>query len=297
MEVGYIGLGSMGGALARRLLVSRGLRVFDLKQELVAQFKGAGATPATSAAELARNCDVIILCLPRSANVRAAIFGKDGLAEGLAPGKIVVDQTSGDPSETRRIAAELADRGVHMIDAPVSGGPKGAEAGTIAIMVGGGESVYAAVTPILEQISPNHTYCGPVGAGQVIKLINNTVSTCNRIALLEGVAVGLKNGISMDTMVTVLNAGGARSRTSENLLPLLARGAPVTKFALALMLKDVNLAAQLAMESGAPLQFGQLARGVLQSASNLFGPDANLDDRLAEFVGSQAGVSIGPAGD
>lgn len=292
MQLGYIGLGVMGGALARRLLQSHPLHVFDLNKDLVAEFAGLGASPAASAAGIARQSDVIMLCLPRSSNVRAAIFGEGGLVEGLAPGKIVIDQTSGDPVETRKMVAELAEHGVIMLDAPVSGGVKGAAAGNISIMVGGAEGDYQKAVPVFDLISKNHTYCGPIGSGQVLKLINNTVSTCNRFALLEGVAVGLKNGISMDTMYEVFNAGGARSKASENMLKTLTQRLPRSDFALALMLKDLNLASQLAMDSEAPLLFGQLARGMLQTAANTLGPDAGIDD-IADMMADQAGVEFG----
>ena len=138
MELGYVGLGAMGGALARRLMLSHKLRVLDLRLEAVAEYAENGAIPAQDGTSLARESDIVLLCLPRSADVREAIFGAGGLAEGLSPGKIVVDQTSGNPDDTRAMAAELAEQGITLIDAPVSGGPAGADAGTIAIMVGGG---------------------------------------------------------------------------------------------------------------------------------------------------------------
>jgi 3-hydroxyisobutyrate dehydrogenase len=291
MQTGYIGLGVMGGALARRLLLSRKLHVFDLNSKVMAEFAALGAIAAKSPAEIARECDVIMICVPRSSNVRQAIFGPIGLIEGLTPGKIVIDQTSGDPTETRRMAAELRAHGVIMLDAPVSGGAKGAEAGTIAIMVGGAEDELKAVRPIFEGISPNIFHCGDIGAGQVVKLINNTISTCNRIAMLEGVALGLKNGLSLETMAEVLNKGGARSRATENMLPAMIRGEPSAIFALSLMLKDLNLATQLAADCGAPLHFGQLARGLLQVASNALGPEANIDD-IAKIVAAQAGATF-----
>ena len=134
MELGYIGLGAMGGALARRLMLSHKLRVYDLQPDVVSDFAENGAIPAQSPVAMARECDVVLLCLPRSADVREAIFGEGGLIEGLEPGKIVIDQTSGDPDETRAMAAELAEKGITMVDAPVSGGPAGAHAGTIAII-------------------------------------------------------------------------------------------------------------------------------------------------------------------
>jgi 3-hydroxyisobutyrate dehydrogenase len=291
MQIGYIGLGVMGGALARRLMLSHTLHVFDLNAKAMADFAAAGAIPAASAAELARQCDVVMICVPRSAHVRQAIFGPGGVAEGISAGKIIIDQTSGDPNETRRMAAELAERGVIMIDAPVSGGAKGAQAGTISIMVGGAKEDFDKVAPIFASISPNFVHCGAIGAGQVLKLINNTVSTVNRFALLEGVALGLKNGLDLETMNAVLSKGGANSKSLENTLPPLIRGERGAIFALSLMLKDLNLGAQLAIESGVPHQFGQLARGMLQAASIAYGPDANIDE-TADLVAAQAGVEM-----
>ncbi|MEZ5649956.1 MAG: NAD(P)-dependent oxidoreductase [Burkholderiaceae bacterium] len=295
MKIGYVGLGVMGGALARRLQSSRDLRVYDLNPDAVAGLVGAGASAADSPASLARDCDVVMLCLPTSAHVREAIFGERGLAEGLKAGAIVVDQTSGDPNETRRMAVELAGRSIEMVDAPVSGGAAGAKAGTIAIMVGGGEAQLASVRPILADISPNVFHCGGIGAGQVMKLINNMVSSTIRMVTLEGVAMGVRNGIDLQTMTDVLNSGGARSRVSENLLPAVIRGRPDSFFLLSLMLKDLNLATQLGVDSGVPLHYGHLTRAMLQTASNTFGPDANYYE-VTRLVAMQAGVEF-PAPD
>ncbi|MEC8774266.1 MAG: NAD(P)-binding domain-containing protein, partial [Pseudomonadota bacterium] len=115
MELAYVGLGAMGGALARRLMLSHKLRVLDLRPEVVAEFADNGAIPVQDGASLARESDIILLCLPRSADVRDAIFGPGGLAEGLEPGKIIIDQTTGNPDETRAMAAELAEKGITMI--------------------------------------------------------------------------------------------------------------------------------------------------------------------------------------
>jgi 3-hydroxyisobutyrate dehydrogenase len=135
MDVGYVGLGSMGGAIARRMLMQRKLRLFDLMPTRVQELAQAGGVPAQSLSALASQSDLICLCLPTSADVRTAIFGKGGLAEGLRAGSMVADMTTGDPLQTKDMALELAKRGVEMIDAPVSGGPDGAAAGTLAIMV------------------------------------------------------------------------------------------------------------------------------------------------------------------
>lgn len=287
--IGYIGLGVMGGALARRLLLSRPLHVHDLNAGAVASLVDAGATAATSPAALGAVCDVVFLCLPRSEHVRAVLFGKNGLAEGLRPGAIVVDQTSGDPTETRLLAGELAARGIHLVDAPVSGGAAGAEAGTIAIMVGGVAEQIETLRPILADISPNIFICGDIGAGQVMKLINNMVSSTIRLATMEGVALGVKNGLDLSVMAEVLNSGGARSKASESLLPAVIRGEPDSFFYLALMLKDLNLATRLAMDSAVPAQYGHLTRAMLQTASTAFGPNANYYE-ITRLMAQQAGV-------
>lgn len=294
MEIGYIGLGAMGGALAERLLLSRPLQVFDLNPDAVSTLVSAGATSAGSPAKLGAACDVVLLCLPKSAHVREVLFGDEGLAEGLKPGALVVDQTSGDPTETRKMAAELAERGIHMIDAPVSGGAAGAKAGTIAIMVGGEAAQIERAHPILADISPNVFVCGGIAAGQVMKLINNMVSSTIRFATLEGAAMGIKNGLDLQVITDVLNSGGAKSKASDSLLPAVIRGEPDAFFYLNLMLKDVNLAAQLAIDSGVPSPYGHLTRAMLQTASNAYGPEANYYD-ITKLVAAQAGITLPPA--
>ena len=154
MELGYIGLGNMGGALARRLMREHQLRAFDLRPEVLGRFAELGAVPTQSAQALACESDMVMTCLPTSAEVRDVLFGEGRVAEVLRPGQIIADMTTGDPGEIREMAARPAEKGVQMIDAPVSGGPHGANAGTIAIMVGAPADLFAKVKPIFETISP-----------------------------------------------------------------------------------------------------------------------------------------------
>lgn len=291
MELGYIGLGAMGGALARRLMLSHKLRVLDLRPEVLTEFADNGAIPAQDGASLARESDIILLCLPRSADVRDAIFGPGGLAEGLDSGKIIIDQTSGNPDETRAMAAELAKKGVTMIDAPVSGGPAGADAGTIAIMVGGAVETFDTIKPYLESISPNVMHCGDIGNGHVVKLVNNTMAACNRLAMLEAVAMGRKYGLSLEVINEVINKSSGRSGASERGLPAMIEGVPSSNFAMALMLKDVTLATQLGMNCGAPMLLHNIARGMLQNGLHLCGPDANTDD-TAQLIEAMADMKF-----
>jgi len=215
MDLGYIGLGNMGGALARRLLREHKMRVFDLRPEVVARFADAGAVPTQSAQALARESDMVMTCLPTSAEVHDVLFGEGRVAEILRPGQIFADMTTGDPNETREMAARLAEKGVQMIDAPVSGGPHGANAGTIAIMVGAPADIFAKVKPVFETISPNIFHTGGVGTGHVMKLVNNVISAGVRAVTFEALAMGIKNGLSLETCTAVLQKGSGRSATTE----------------------------------------------------------------------------------
>ena len=291
MEIGYVGLGAMGGALARRLMLSHKLHVLDLRPDVVQGFTDNGAIPAQNGASLAQTCDIVLMCLPRSSNVREAIFGPGGLAEGLEPGKILVDQTSGDPDETRAMAAELAERGITLIDAPVSGGPAGADAGTIAIMVGGPMEAFEKVKPYFESISPNVMHCGDIGNGHVVKIVNNTMAACNRLAMYEAVAVGRKYGLSLQTISDVINKSSGRSGATERTLPAMLKGEQASNFAIGLMLKDVSLGAKLGINAGAPMMIANVVRGMLQAGTYELGEAANLDD-ITQQIEAWADVKL-----
>jgi len=290
MKLGYIGLGALGRLLAQRLMTTYELRVLDIDSVALAHLESLGGIPEKNAASMARNCDVIMLCVPRSSDVREIIFGVNGLIEGLSAGKIIIDQTTGDPRQTRDMSSALEKIGVAMVDAPVSGLSK-VMSGASLIMVGASASTYKKVQPVLTALSSNVVHCGDVGSGLVLKIINNTISTVIRLATLECVAMGLRNGLDLSVMAGALNKGGARSVTTEVQLPALVRGEQASNFALQLMLKDLNLSTQLAIDSGAPMLYGHLTRCILQSALFELGPQANIDE-IAHILAAQAGVSF-----
>jgi 3-hydroxyisobutyrate dehydrogenase len=293
MKIGYIGLGAMGSALAGRLVKTHALTVWDINPAAVASFERQGASVAPTAAELARHCDVVVLCLPRSADVRQVVLGPGGLVEGLSTGKLVIDQTSGVPGETQQIAKDLAARGVAMIDAPVSGGVSGAAAGTISIMASGANEAWDRALVVLKSISPNVFRCGVrVGDAQATKLVNNILSAGCRLAALEVVALGRKRGLSLKTVTEVLNKGMGRNRTSKVMLQTLVDGKPSSSsFAMALMLKDMNQAIALGMTCGASMGLTSIVRAMLQIGVNTLGSDAQLE-RVLELVESMAGTTI-----
>jgi 3-hydroxyisobutyrate dehydrogenase len=294
LRVGYVGLGTMGGALTRRLMLSREIKVFDVRRELVDVFAAEGGTPMADLPTLARECDVIMICVPTSAIVREVVFGKGGLAEALTPGKIIIDQTTGDPNVTRSIATDLQERGVSLVDAPVSGGPAGASAGNIAIMCGGPTEAYAKVRPILESISPNLVYCGQIGNGHVAKIVNNAAASCNRLLTYEVAAVGVKYGLKLADMATVINKSSGASFATERILPALSQGGKTADFQLQLMTKDLRLAAQMANDCGAPMLIGNVVRSIFEAGTNELGATANLDD-MARLFETLAGVRFGGA--
>ena len=295
MQLGYVGLGNMGAALARRLLRQHALRLYDLRPQRMAMLAEHGGSACQSANALAIECDLVMTCLPTSREVRQVIFGSDGLASGLKRGCIVVDMTTGDPNATREMAEQLAASDITLIDAPVSGGPHGADAGTIAIMVGAPTGVYARVAPILAAISPNIFHSGDVGMGHTMKLVNNVVAASVRMVTFEAVTMGIKSGLSLETVARVLAKGSARSYTTEITLPKFVHGELKTNFSLALMHKDVRLATELGVASASPMPVCNLVREMFQIALNELGGDADVNS-LIHLYERQSKVAFAPKG-
>lgn len=288
MALGYVGLGNMGALLVKRLRLEHEVAVYDLSPAAVDRAAGMGATPCASLRDLAARCDTILLCLPTSTEVRAALYGEDGLLAGAAPGTLIVDQTTGDPVATRAMAADLAPRGIDLIDAPVSGGRRGAETGTIAIMVGAGPDQFARIERVLRCISPNVFHAGGVGAGHVMKLVNNMLSGAQRMLSFEGMALAVKNGIDPKTAASIINAGSGRNYYMERFMgPQILEGKLNSGFTLGLVHKDVRLATQLGIDSGVPLLLGNITREFYQICINQMGKDEQVNsaglvmDRLA----------------
>lgn len=291
LRVGYVGLCTMGGFLARRMMLSREIHVFDTRAELVRTFVADGAISAADLPSIARTCDVILICVSTSAAVREVLFGPSGLAEGLRAGTIVVDQTIGDPTETRRLAAELAELKVSLVDAPTSGRPQNAETETVEIMCGGTQAAFARVRPILESVSPNIVYCGESGSGHVAMLVNNAVSACNWLITYETVSAGLKYGLSIEGMRQVINRSSGCNGASEQILPALATGSGTMQIELRTMVKDLKLAGLLAIDCGAPLFIANTVRGLFEVGENWLGASENID-RMGRLFEEMAAVNF-----
>lgn len=292
MIVGYVGLGAMGGALAGHLTKDHDLRVLDRSPAAVAALVAKGATAASNGAELARVADVIFLCLPRTSDVREAIFGQGGLAEGLSPGKLIIDQTSGIPKETAAIAADLAARGVLMLDGPLSGGVPAAAAGTVTIIASGPDAAWAKGEALLRAMAAKVYRCSDrVGDGQALKLVNNAIGMGFRVNALELVALGRKAGLGLAPMVAHLNAGPAANFTTKGMLAGLVEGRSTTNFALSLMAKDMGEAMALGLATGSALPFAGATRATVQMGLALLGQEAKLDEVIG-LTGQLAGVEM-----
>lgn len=289
MQIGYVGLGSMGGALAKRLQLAYPLLVFDTSEGAIQTMCAAGAARAGSLADLATRCDVIFLCLPTSRQVRQVIFGDQGLLRGLRPGALLIDQTTGDPADTREMASTLEASGIRLIDAPVSGGKAGAAAGTIAVMVGADDETFSIAKPILQAISSNIFHAGGIGNGHVIKLVNNMMSTVQRALSFEAVSLAAKCGVPPDIATEILLKSGGRNAYLERMMaPRILQGKLNVGFTLALAHKDLRLACQMASDAGVPALIGNLTRDIYQLCISEMGGEAQVDtiglfyDRVAQ---------------
>ena len=284
-EVGFIGLGNMGAALARRLLRQHRLCVWDLNPEAVGRLRKEGAAAANGPAGVAAaGANMVVTCLPTSAEVEEVLFGEGGVAASLSSGSLVVDMTTGDPLATTRMAARLAERDVGLVDAPVSGGVAGARKGSVAIMVGGPQARYERARTVLETISPNVFHAGDIGAGHAMKLINNMISSCARIATFEGLALAVKAGLDPRRFADILSKCTGRGYVADTTLPdYVIPGRRDQGFGLALMYKDLTLATGLAQELKVPVTAGAHARELFRRALNELGDDVDITQLVRIF--------------
>jgi 3-hydroxyisobutyrate dehydrogenase len=293
-SVAFLGLGAIGAPMARHIAPPEfTLAVWNRTAAKAAAFAAANkARHATSPADAARGAAVVITCLPTSREVEALLDGPDGLLAAMTRGSALVDCTSGDPATSRRIAARLAEKGIGFLDAPVSGGVAGAEIGTLTVMVGGDAALLATVMPVLDAFGEKIVHCGPVGAGHALKSINQALLAVHIWSLGEGLAALTRAGVSPAVALDVINASSGRSNSSQNLFPprVLTRAFPRT-FRLALLDKDVHIAAEVLREQKVPAPLIQLATELIAAAHRELGEEADHVEAV-KAIERQAGVEI-----
>jgi len=285
--VGFVGLGNMGTPMTRRL-VEAGYRVlaFDVSPEARARAVAAGAEDAAGLEAVAK-ADAVILMLPNSAIVESVVDDR-ALADGLAAGSVIIDMSSSEPMRTRALAEKVGQRGISLVDAPVSGGVSGAESGKLTIMVGGSDADVARVRPLLEVLgTPVHV--GAVGSGHAIKALNNLLSATHLWATSEAMTAGERFGLDPDVMLAVFNGSSGRSGSTENKWPNFIRpGTYNSGFGLRLMLKDMKIAVQLAEQAGAPTRLGADAVELWDEAAEGLEPTADHTE-VARWIDRVAG--------
>ena len=292
-RVAFLGLGAIGRPMARHLAAPFDLTIWNRTGEHATELgKEIRARVALSPADAARNAEVVITCLPSSREVESLLQGPDGLMVGLARGALFIDCTSGDPATSQRIAAMLAERGISFMDAPVSGGTVAAEKGTLTVMCGGDESVVARAMPILRAFGEKIVHCGPLGSGHALKAVNNALLAIHIWSTAEGLAALTKAGVSPTVALEVINVSSGRSNASQNLIParVLTRAFPRT-FRLALLDKDVGIAAGIAREQKVPSPMLQLAAELFMAAHRELGDEV---DHVAavQIIEEWAGTEI-----
>lgn len=253
----------------------------------------AGARVAMSAADAVRTADIVITCLPESSDVAELLSANDDeLMNALRSGALFVDCTSGDPETSRRIATDLAARGVEFIDAPVSGGVVGAEAGKLTVMVGGSAAALERARPVLDSFAGKIVHCGDVGAGHALKAVNNALLALHIWSTAEGLAAALKAGVKPDVALDVINASSGRSNASMNLFPeRVLTGAFPRTFRLALLDKDAGIAADMARSQKTPAPMLQLAADLMRIAHLELGDEADHVEAV-RLVERWAGVEL-----
>ena len=294
MRIGFIGLGNMGGPMARNLMkAGHALVVHDLDEAKAAPHREAGADWAASPEEVARAASVVLTSLPGPDEVEAVALGPQGLIEGLGPGSVYADTSTGSPSRIRKVAERVAAAGTRMLDAPVSGGTVGAEAGTLAVMVGGDEEAFEELRPVFEAIGEGIIHAGPIGAGTVAKLAHNSISLTTRIVAQEGMALAVKAGVKPDVMLQALRDAAFGKQTLLRQIPqvVFARDFQTPRFTLNLARKDLRLGQELAEEVGAPMEMAAMALRVQEEGVRRGWGDW---DNLATFMLAEerAGVEM-----
>lgn len=243
VEIGFIGLGIMGKPMSLNLVgAGYSLSVYNRTRSKCKPLADVGAEVKESPADVAASSDVIITIVTDTPDVQDVLFGPDGVADGLSPGKTVIDMSTISPEETVDFAERLSRIEVDMLDAPVSGGQKGAEEGTLTIMVGGDESVYEKCLPLFEAMGKNIFHVGSNGDGQRVKIVNQVICGLNILAVVEGLRFARRSGLDMKTAHRVVSTGAASSWMLSNLGRSILEGDYSPGFKIALQAKDLRLA-------------------------------------------------------
>lgn len=275
MRIGFIGVGHMGLPMCANLVkAGHAVRAFDVVAASLEAAVAAGATRASSVADCVADAEVVVTMLPSSPHVRGVYGGSTGVIAQARPGTLLVDSSTIDPLTAREVAFDARARGLPMVDAPVSGGTAGAQAGTLTFMVGGSERDFEAARPLLACMGKNIVHCGASGNGQVAKICNNLMLAVGMIATSEAMTLAARLGMDPKVFAGIVNTSSGRCWSSDtyNPWPGVLEGAPASRgyaggFGADLMLKDLSLATEAARAAKVPVLMGAVAQQVYQKHS------------------------------
>ena len=290
--LGFIGLGTMGGVLAARLVdAGHALLVHDTNPAAVAALVAKGAVSAASPAEVASGAEIVFASLPTPAVVRTVAIGPDGVADGTTA-RVLVDLSTTGPKVSAEVAAALAEKNILLVDAPVSGGRGGALKGTLAVMVAAPRAAYDEVSPYLAAFGKPIHVGETAGLAQTMKLVNNLISVAAIAITSEGMVMGVKAGLDPQVMIDVLNASSGRNSATSDKFPraVLPRTFDFG-FPTGLSMKDIRLCLQEADAMGVPMPVGSAVQQILAITNHVYGPDADFTS-ICKLVESWAGVEV-----
>src|SRR2546425_8988321 len=270
MRIGFVGLGNMGGPMALNLMkAGHALVVHDVRPEAGKPHLDGGAKWAESPSALARASELIFTSLPGPKEVEVVALGPDGIIHGAVPGTVWADLSTGSPTVMRKLYAVFKDKGIHVLDAPVSGGAIGAQRGTLQVMVGGDEGIYNEVRSVLLGVGHKVDYMGPIGSGTIAKLVHNMISITVRQLIAEGFTLGVKAGVKPEALLAAIRgASFGQGLILSHMIPdvVLKGEFDTVRFALKLARKDVGLATELAREYDVPMPMAALGEQVMMEA-------------------------------
>lgn len=261
MKVGFIGVGYMGRHMARN--VAKGgheMTVFDVRKEAAEELLAMGATWASSPREVAQVSEVVFTSLPRPQDVEEVAAGEGGILSGAKQGTTYFDLSTTDPDTMFRIAAQAREKGVNVLDAPVSGGTGGAEKGTLCVMVGGDKAEYEKYKPVLDLIGDKVMYCGELGAGAVCKIVNNLVGLSVGVILSEAFTLGVKAGVPPQVLFEAVSKSSGNTQSMQGFPNGLFKGNFEPGFQLDLAAKDVGLATEMGRRLRVPMEISNIVQ-------------------------------------
>ncbi len=275
MKIGFIGLGAMGLPMAENL-IKDGHRLnlgYHHNRQPAERLSGQGAVIYESYQEVGFNSDTVFLCVPDAPQVEECIFSEDGLASALKKGSTIIDTSTIDLTLSQGFAAKLSEKSINFLDAPISGGPGGAAAGTLAIMVGGKEAVFKQHEEVFKSIGKTIVYCGENGMGLAAKMANNLIAATTVVAIAEGISLAVRAGINPVKLFAVLQNATANSTILNNMFPRFLEDNYDPGFKLSLMVKDLNIITSVGKRLGSPTMLGSLVEQLYNFAKEEHGDE------------------------